>query len=64
VADALTEQELRELSRLFSSMIGNIHSLPANQTQVLLEVDEHMRGDNLTRTDLDRLRSIADHVRP
>ena len=59
VADVLTTQEMRELSALFSDLARNIHSLSPHQTQVMMEVDEHMRGDQLTKTDLERLRALS-----
>ena len=63
MADPLTADELRELSRLFSLHIANIHRLPHLQTQVLMKVDEHMRDDTLTREDLEGLRRIQKDAR-
>lgn len=62
MADELTPDEMRELSKLFSSLIGNIHTLPPARTAALLDVDERMRGDSLTKEDLKILREIAAHI--
>ena len=57
--EILTYEESRELSRLFSVLIADIHNLSTHQTQVLMEVDEHMRGDALSKADLEALRRIS-----
>ena len=64
-SDPLTTDEQRELSRLFSNLIARIHDLPSSDTHVLIGIDDRMRGDALTRADLDSLRRMnKDHVRP
>ena len=59
LVETLTADELRELSMLFSSLLSEIHSLSTGQTQMLLAVDEHMRGDSLTTADLEALRRLS-----
>lgn len=58
MADPLTADEVRELSQLYSTYISRIHRLAPIHTQTLMNIDEHLRGDNLTKADLEALRSI------
>jgi hypothetical protein len=58
VTNALNREEEREISRLLSRFIGNIHKLTAPQANVVLEVDEHMRADSLSRKDLILLKDV------
>ena len=57
-ADPLTRDEERELSRLFSALTADIHNLSGADTQLLIGVDEHLRGDSLTKADLESLRAL------
>ena len=55
----MTGPDHAELARLLSSLMRIIHELSSNDVRVLMEVDEHMRNDGLTKVDLDRLRQMS-----
>lgn len=56
--DPLDKEEEKELSALLSRLLGTIHRLTPQQTQAVMDVDEHMRREELTHEDLEVLRSI------
>ena len=58
VTNALNQEEEREISRLLSRFIGTIHKLTPLQATAVLDVDEHMRADSLSRKDLSLLKDV------
>ncbi len=62
VSNARNRDAEREISSLLSRFIATIHKLTPPQASVVLDVDEHMRADTLSRKDLTLLRDVAQAV--
>ena len=55
----LTQQERAETVQLLRELIQGIHALQPADVQVVIEVDERMRRDELNTQDLELLRAVA-----
>ncbi len=55
----MTGPDHAELARLLSSLMRVIHDLPSADVRIVMDVDGHVRNDEVTKADLDRLRQIS-----